>query len=114
MRKFILMFVVILMVVSCTNNTLPKPKPYLKLQYPEITYSTFNSDCPYTFEFSDMAIISLKENCWATIKYPKLKATIHITYREVNNNLNEILNGEQADLKILSQTIDKIIELTAQ
>ncbi len=91
MRNLILMLVVILMVVSCKNDTLPKPKPYLKLEYPEITYSTFNSDCPYTFEFSEMAIISLKENCWATIKYPKLKATIHITYREINNNLNEIL-----------------------
>jgi len=91
MKNFIFMIAVVLIVVSCTNNALPKPKPYLKLQYPENKYVSFNSNCPYTFEFSEMALITSKENCWTTIKYPKLKATIHITYREVNNNLNEIL-----------------------
>ena len=91
MKNFSFLLVIFIVVVSCKKNTLPKPKSYLKLQYPEISYSTFNATCPYTFEFSEMAVISVKENCWATIKYPKLKATIHITYRAVDNNLNEIL-----------------------
>ena len=91
MKNFILMLAVVLIVISCTNNTLPKPKPYLKLHYPEASYTTFNSECPYNFEYSKGAVISIRENCWASIKYPKLKATIHITYREVNNNLDEIL-----------------------
>ena len=76
---------------SCDSDNLPKPKPYLKLQYPESTYFKINSPCPYSFDISEISQINFKDNCWATIEYPKLKATIYITYREVDNNLNEIL-----------------------
>jgi len=78
-------------IVSCNNNSLPKPKPYLNLKYPKASYTQIITNCPYTFEVSNKAILKVKNNCWATIQYPKLKATIYITYRKVNNNLDEIL-----------------------
>jgi len=76
---------------SCKNETLPKPKSYLKLQYPENGYVKLTTECPYNFEISKYAIVSFQNNCWAKIEYPKLKATIYITYRNVDGNLNEIL-----------------------
>lgn len=91
MNKIIVLFLVLIGFQSCGNDTIPKPKPYLTLQYPSPNYVKHNFNCPYSFEVSNFATTHLKENCWLTIEYPKLKATIHITYRSVDNNLDEIL-----------------------
>lgn len=91
MRKFILLLLFVAILNSCGNDSLPKPKPYLKLQYPEISYLKIQTNCPYYFEVSPIATLNFKDNCWATIVYPNLKATVYITYRAVDNNLDEIL-----------------------
>lgn len=78
-------------VLSCGEESIPKPKSYLILKYPENSYTKLESFCNYQFEFSKWAVIKEQENCWATIDYPTLKAKIHITYRKVDNNLFEIL-----------------------
>jgi len=91
MKKISLLLIIAILVFACNGETLPKPKPYLKLQYPEYSYHKTNSNCPYTFEVSSNAKINFKNSCWVTVEYPKLKATIHITYRSVDNNLEEIL-----------------------
>lgn len=89
--KYLIVLFISVLILSCGSDSIPKPKSYLKLQYPQNTYQKLNSDCPYTFELSEHATISMAENCWAKIEYPTLKATIHITYRPINNNLKEIL-----------------------
>lgn len=91
MKYFSLLFLLFLFTTSCNNNVLPKPSPYLNLSYPKTTYSKIDTDCPYTFEVSDLAKFNPEKNCWATIQYPHLKATVYITYRPVKNNLNQIL-----------------------
>tara|TARA_R110001583_G_scaffold28190_2_gene100362 strand:+ start:3481 stop:4032 length:552 start_codon:yes stop_codon:yes gene_type:complete len=91
MRNFILLLLFVAILNSCGNDVLPKPKPFLKLQYPEISYLKINSNCSYNFEASPIATVTFKDNCWATIVYPNLKATVYITYRAVDNNLDEIL-----------------------
>ena len=77
--------------MACGKETLPKPTPYLKLQYPEPTYKIVDSNCPYSFEISNLSKIKFDKNCSVHIEYPQLKATIYITYRAINNNLDEIL-----------------------
>lgn len=93
MRKFlniILLPIFLLSVSSCQEEVMLKPKAQLRLQYPESNYKKLNSDCPYYFEFSSEANISTNQKCWANINYPKLKASINITYRPVENNLKEL------------------------
>ncbi len=89
-KNSIFIFLTFLM-IACGDETIPKPKSYLKLQYPATNYSKINTNCPYNFEISTHAKIHFKKNCWSTIDYPKLKAKIHITYRKVDHNLEEIL-----------------------
>ncbi len=91
MKIFSVFFILTLLLLSCKNETLPKPKSYLKLQYPQNTYVKLTSECPFSFEISKYANINIQNNCWAKIEYPNLKATVHITYRNVDGNLNEIL-----------------------
>lgn len=78
--------------ISCSSEIQPKPISYLRLTYPTTTYKKVESPCNYTFEISEQATAKFdKNNCWVKINYPKLKATIHITYRNVDGNLEEIL-----------------------
>ena len=76
---------------SCGADPLPKPNSYLTLQYPAASYTALDIPCPYSFEISNQAVVEIKDNCWVKIEYPKLKATVHITYRTVQNNLDAIL-----------------------
>jgi gliding motility-associated lipoprotein GldD len=87
----ILFLIVTLFLSACANDTLPKPKSYLSLQYPKANYTKLQTNCPYNFEISSAATIEFQNNCWAKIHYPNLKATIHLTYREVDNNLEDVL-----------------------
>ena len=88
MRKLILCLLVI---YSCGKDPLPKPQGYLQLTYPNQSYIDLTAEKPYSFKISDQARIVDQPNGWLKISYPKLKASIDITYRPVNNNLKEIL-----------------------
>jgi len=80
---------------SCKEEVLPKPASYLRLDYPEAKYSNFENECPFTFEMNADAIVKKGKNCDLTITYPKMKATIYLTYKPVNKNINNLLRDAQ-------------------
>jgi gliding motility-associated lipoprotein GldD len=92
---FSLFLVLLFSVFSCKKEVLPKPSGYLRLDYPEAKYVSFENNCPYTFEMNSEAIIKGSKDCGYTISYPKMKATIYITYKPVNNNINNLLRDVQ-------------------
>lgn len=81
-------------VISCGDETIPKPKGHLSLEYPKAKYSKLNSDCNFTFEKNDLANIKDK-SCAFEINYPKMKATIYLTHKSVNNNIDKLLRDAQ-------------------
>ncbi|MDP2087964.1 MAG: gliding motility lipoprotein GldD [Flavobacteriaceae bacterium] len=87
----ILTLVFSIVFISCKDEVYPKPKGYLKLEYPNPQYDLIQNNCNYEFEKSEFATINYKNNCWMELNYKELKATIHITYRPVNNNLESVL-----------------------
>ena len=91
MAKIIFILFISAFLISCNSEILPKPKSYLKLQYPKTTYNELNADCPFLIEISNYATVDIQENCWMSINYPTMNAKVHITYRKVDNNLMEIL-----------------------
>ena len=90
MRNLLLIFF-LLIFFGCKENVLPKPKAYLSLTYPEKSYKTLKIKRPYTFKILKNTITINEKKNWLTIKYPKLKASIDITYRPVKNNIKELL-----------------------
>lgn len=86
-------FVIIVCVLlwSCGGETLPKPKGYLSLQYPDNGYATLQVQRPYSFEVSKNATVKVLPKQWLKIQYPELKASVDITYRPVDGNLRELL-----------------------
>lgn len=90
-ERKIYVFMFILCFFSCGEEPLPKPKAYLTLKYPTSSYKNIATNCAYDFEISKQATIDIESNCWATINYPSLKAKVHISYSEINDNLEAIL-----------------------
>lgn len=90
MHKYYILFLVLLM-VRCNEETLPKPKGYLSLNYPKKSYEKLNLKRPYSFDVATKTKILNQPKQWLKVKYPHLKASVDITYRPVNNNLRELL-----------------------
>ena len=92
---FVPLFIVLITVWSCKKEVLPKPASHLRLDYPEANYAQFESNCPFTFEMNADAVIKGNPDCGFTITYPKMKATIYLTHKNVNGNITNLLRDAQ-------------------
>jgi gliding motility-associated lipoprotein GldD len=91
----VLLFTFFYTVVGCKNDVLPKPASYLRLDYPEAEYVTLKGHCPFEFDMNSKAIIKEDKDCGYSITYPKMKATIYLTYKPVNGNIKTLLRDAQ-------------------
>lgn len=100
-----------LVAVGCKDDVLPKPASQLRLDYPAARYAYFSNHCPFEFEMNENAIIKEDKNCGFSIQYPKMKATIYLTYKIVNNDISLLLRDAQnLTYKLHTQKADQIIE----
>ena len=90
-----------LFILGCGDDPLPKPKGYLRLEYPKAVYEKTSVPLPFTFEKNKLSapISKVKTSGNAKgvdVKYPTLKATIYLTYKPVNQaNLDSLLRDAQ-------------------
>lgn len=91
---FVLFFSIL--IIACEDNVLVKPNAMLRLEYPKNKYSKFSSNCPYSFLKNEIAVIQKSKNCGMNVRYPKMRATVYLTYQEVGNNkLDSLLYDAQ-------------------
>lgn len=84
-----------LAVIGCKEDVLPKPASHLRLDYPVAEYVRLDSDCPFSFEMNSEGVLKKGKDCDLSIDYPKMKATIYLSYKPVNNNINALLSDVQ-------------------
>lgn len=87
-----------LFIISCKQKDyIPKPKGEVRLEYSQPKYILFDPlNCPFQFDYSNIVNIqNRKEACWFNFNYPKMKATIYLTYSNVDNNLPSLLKEAQ-------------------
>lgn len=118
MKKVIVLFIVIAL-FSCGNDPVPKPKAFLRLEYPKANYDKALTDLPFTFEKNILSakiksdrIHSDTESYGVTIEYPSLKGTIFLTYKTINSRENLIAFLKDAQNFTQKHTVkaDEIIE----
>jgi len=115
MHKFLVLFFGLLLFVSCEDEvSSPRPFGYFRIDLPEAHYQALDIDCPYTFNYSDQSTIVIKDKdkCWINIYYPKNKATIYLTYVDLNDNLKEQLDQTQQltyEHQIKATKIDRVL-----
>ncbi|MGC6431961.1 MAG: gliding motility lipoprotein GldD [Jejuia sp.] len=105
--KFIFLVVLAGFLISCgEEDYVPKPKAYLRLEYPKATYSKQDlPNMPLTFDLSNLVenvklkpLKSTTESYGANLDYKPLKATIFLTYKAIEGdgkNLNAFLRDAQ-------------------
>lgn len=87
--------VVVICTIGCKDDVLPKPASHLRLDYPVAEYVRYESDCPFTFDVNSEGKVKLSDGCNLSIDYPKMKATIYLTYKPVNNDIDKLLADAQ-------------------
>ncbi len=95
-KLFFTIFVLILL--SCAGEVIPKPEGMLRLSYPVPEYKEVSFPCHYTFEkneYSELEKARRNKKCWYNLDYKKWKATLYISYFEINNNLDSLLKDAQ-------------------
>ncbi|MCB0374705.1 MAG: gliding motility lipoprotein GldD [Sinomicrobium sp.] len=80
---------------ACKPDPVPKPRAMLRLDYLPARYETFLEQGYYQFRKNTEAIVSRKKEHALNIAYPRMKATLFITYKPVNNNLEQLLQDVQ-------------------
>jgi gliding motility-associated lipoprotein GldD len=99
--KRIALSVLSLLILGCVEDSLPKPKGYLRLEYPNGVYEKVTTPLPFSFEKNKISnqistVKTIGSSKGIDIKYPALKATIYLTYKTVENaNLNSLLRDAQ-------------------
>lgn len=99
--KRIIMPIISLFMLGCGDEPLPKPKAYLRLEYPKAIYKEEKPSLPFAFDKNELSakVSNVKTNGKTkgiNIEYPSLKATIYLSYKDVNeNNLDSLLRDAQ-------------------
>jgi gliding motility-associated lipoprotein GldD len=87
---------------GCRDVAVPRPKGYFRIDLPARGYvlfgenSTRTDDLPLSFEYPVYGKLSLNpdnlsEPGWFNIEFPAYKAKIHLTYLEINNDLDKLI-----------------------
>ena len=92
MKSKLFIIISFFLLISCNNDedVLPKPSGFLRLDYPLKAYSKIETS-HYRFEIPKNVNSFINQKDWMKIEYPKLKASINITYKPVNNNMGSLL-----------------------
>lgn len=99
--KNLILIIVIISLFGCSGDSYtPKPRGYFRIDLPAKSYSIISTDCPYTFEIPDYAVLNNDKNnptksCWFDLDFPSLKASIYLSYKPVNNNLDTFLEDSR-------------------
>lgn len=100
MKKIVFLCIVSMVFLACGKVSTPKPYGYYRITPPDTAYVPFATNqspfanYPYTFDLSANAVVKPRtdEPYWINLYYPALDATIHCSYKPVQNNLRELTN----------------------
>lgn len=82
-------------ILSCKREMQPKPKAFLALRYKKPVYTSITDTLPYQFEIPNSSELKVQKNFWSDVNYPKLKASINITYYPIENNIEKLISDAE-------------------
>jgi len=97
----VFILLVIVAAVSCKEEYTPKPRGFIRIDFPEKKYSLYECSRGYTFEYPVYAKVSgdsnLKHPEWLNIDFPQFDAKIYLSHIRITGNPN-IHASESRDL----------------
>jgi gliding motility-associated lipoprotein GldD len=79
--------------IQCGENYTPRPKGYIRIDFPEKVYQKFDTVFPFAFEYPiyGEVVKDIQKNAepyWMNIEFPAYNAKVHLSYKKVTKNLN--------------------------
>ena len=91
-----LIVILICFCFACQQTNVPKPKAFLRLDYPKVKYQPLKAAMPFSFKKNKIATIETitKNNqlLGLNLNYNTLNATLYLTYNNLDNNLQTYLS----------------------
>jgi gliding motility-associated lipoprotein GldD len=95
--NLLLIFISLIATYSCREVSVPKPKGHFRIDLPAKDYTKFsgvslnNGNTPFSFEYPSYGNLSFEtenndEPGWFDIEFPKYRAKIYLTYKDVKND----------------------------
>jgi len=100
LRLTIFNLLIVTIMAGCGEDYTPKPRGYFRIDMPDKEYTRFDSTFPYSFEYPVYAKIvpdtrTTSEPFWMNIDFPQFNGRIHISYKPVEENLEEYLEDSR-------------------
>lgn len=93
-NSVLLLLAALLLFTGCNEETLPKPKAMLRLEYPRTEYQLLDTD-HFQFEKNVLSKFEEGNSNSLTLDYPSMKGSLFITYKEVDDNIDKLLIDAQ-------------------
>ncbi|MBT8305526.1 MAG: gliding motility lipoprotein GldD [Maribacter sp.] len=93
-KSVILFLTSLLLYTGCAEEVLPKPKAMLRLEYPNSEYGVINTQ-HFQFKKNLLSEFEQKNNNALILDYPRMKGSLFITYKKVNNDIDKLLMDAQ-------------------
>lgn len=98
-KKLFFLLVIIGCLQACEEREIkvPKQRGYFRIDLPERNYMKFKqSDFPYSFNIPSYSKVEKDtdvgaEPYWINVNFPTMKATVHLSYHKLHNNLAEVV-----------------------
>jgi gliding motility-associated lipoprotein GldD len=95
------LLLILVWITSCRNDYTPKPRGYFRISLPEKSFRALDSTLPYAFEYPAYSNLmedyfAPEEPFWINIVFPDFKGVIHLTYKDVHNDLDDHLENARA------------------
>jgi gliding motility-associated lipoprotein GldD len=99
----VLIIFILITTIGCRQVTVPKPRGHFRIDLPEHKYVMFNEqpannpDIPLSFEYPAYGNLTFQDEKgsargWFNIEFPSYKAKIYLTYKDVKNDLDSLLD----------------------
>jgi gliding motility-associated lipoprotein GldD len=101
-NRLLIFVTFVIIATGCREVTVPKPKGYFRIDLPKHDYLLYDNnganskDLPFSFEYPSYGKLStetgnVNEPGWLNIEFPFYKAKIYLTYKNINNNFEGLM-----------------------
>jgi gliding motility-associated lipoprotein GldD len=108
--RILMLFILLAAFYGCRHVNVPKPRGHFRIDLPEHNYVEFNGqngktfNVPLSFEYPSYGQIVFQggqgsDPGWFNIEFPSYKAKIYLTYKDVKNDLDSLLD-QSYDLNV--------------
>ena len=99
---FLKILIIAGVLAGCREVAVPRPKGYFRIDFPAKEYNSYSdsmsrsADMPVRFEYPAYGTLfrfseGISEPGWFNINFPAFKATIYLTYKSINNDLEALM-----------------------